>query len=626
MCNSGMNLQRNLRALALPALLLTPAVSFAATPDSRVVALIKASGIALHVSAMQSIRVVHLKGTFVNLGLHGTGDRWNEIGGVRSSLHYSTPPLAGGSGWDGSDSWSLDQTGLVYIDASEGGPTGRAVAISQAFLSNYDLWKPNFGGATVVWEGSKSDKGRDYDVLGVTAPGSKLPLDVWFDHTTHLPMRSVQDIGPGTFNVTFADYRPVHGLIVPFSVDTSVVGNDTAFTAATGDVNPANAAAQFAKPTSQPHDFSIAGGAAQATVPMRLVGNIVYVDVMLNGKGPYHFIFDTGGQNVVDPAVAAEVGVSGSGETQIGGSGADTLTSSFGVVKSLQIGDATVNDQAFVVLPVHKLFAPIGAVPTDGVIGFEVLSRFVTTYDYGDNTVTFHMPGTYTKPAAASVVPISLQGTQPQFPCSISGVPTMCTLDTGAGGSLSFFVPFMKANPQVVPSKLTAPGVDGFGVGGPTLGSLGRTQTLTIGGFTLPNLIGDYPVQDVGGGNALPFLGANIGGPVWKRFTMTLDYTGQTMTLSPNGAFNAHDTGDNSGLTVINTGAIMIMDVRPGTPAATAGLTKGEVITSINGTPATSLGPVREALMGKPGDVLHLVVKSKDGTTHNVDLTLAEYV
>jgi hypothetical protein len=188
-----MNHQRALRALVLPALLLAPAVSLAAAPDPRVTALVKESGAALHVGAMQSVRVVHLKGTLVAVGLHGTSETWNEIGGVRTSTRFSTPPLGGGSGWDGRDNWNLDQTGLVIVDASD---AGRAATISQAFLSNYDLWKPNFGGASVVWEGSKTDKGQVYDVLGVTAPGSKLPLDVWFDRASHLPMRAVQAVGP----------------------------------------------------------------------------------------------------------------------------------------------------------------------------------------------------------------------------------------------------------------------------------------------------------------------------------------------------------------------------------------------------------------------------------------------
>jgi hypothetical protein len=452
-----------------------------------------------------------------------------------------------------------------------------------------------------------------------------LPIDVWFDRTTHLPMRAIQTIGPIVTTVTFANYRTVHGLMVPFSVDTSVQGNETAFTATTADINPADGAARLAKPTSTPRDFSIAGGATQATVPIQISENHVYLDVMLNGKGPYHFIFDTGGANIVDPAVAAEIGANGSGAIQVNGVGNNTEGSSVAVVKSLQVGDATVNDQVFGVLPVRKGFGLTAGLPADGVIGYEVLSRFVTTFDYAKKTVTFNMPGTYSAPAGASVVPITQNGTQPQFACTIDGVPTVCTLDTGARQSLTFYAPFMKADPQVVPDKLTAQGVNGFGVGGPALGKLGRTRSLAFGAFTLPNLVGDYTTQTEGA-LAVPFLGANVGGAVWKRFTMTLDYTALTMTLTPNDAYAAPDTYDHSGLFLINPGAITIFDVRPGTPAAQAGLVKGDVLTSVNGSSTLTLRDVRNLFLGAPGTVVHLTVKSKDGATHQVDLTLAEYV
>ena len=124
----------------------------------------------------------------------------------------------------------------------------------------------------------------------------------------------------------------------------------------------------------------------------------------------------------------------------------------------------------------------------------------------------------------------------------------------------------------------------------------------------------------------MPFIGANVGGAVWKRFTMTLDYRQLTMTLTPNADFDTPDHWDRSGVYLINNGAITILDVRPGTPSAKVGLAKGDVITSINGSSALSLSRVRNVFLGEPGTLVHLVVKSKDGATRAVDLKLADYV
>jgi hypothetical protein len=590
--------------------------------DPRVSNLINESGAALHVAALRSIRIIHAKGNIVTSGLSGSGDSWNEVGGLREASRFSATPLGGGSGWDGNESWTLDQSGLVMVDGSV---LGRSSAVSQAYFSNYDLWTPGYGGATVAWGGSKSEKGKSYDVLTVTPPKSSLPIDVYFDRATHLPGKVVQAAGPMVTTITMADFKPVDGLMIPYRVDTSTnTGNSTSFTARSVAGNPPGGAFHLAAPKSSPHDFSVADGATQASVPIQVSEGHVYLDVMLNGTGPFHFIFDSGGANVIDPAVATELGVASGGSTQVGGVGSATAASSFAVIKRLQVGKAVVTNQVFIVLPLKSLGAAHG-MPMEGVIGYEVLSRFVTTFAYENKKVVFHMPGSYTPPTGASVVPITQYGTQPQFACGIDGVPTTCTLDTGARNAISLFTPFVEAHPSVVPARLTALGVNGFGVGGLTPGRLGRVQTLSFGGLTLRDLVGDYTTQTEGG-LAVPFIGANVGGAVWKRFTMTLDYHRLIMTLTPNADFDMRDHWDRSGVFLVNKGALTIIDVRPGTPAANAGLAKGDVIVSVNGASGPSLRQVRELFSAEPGTVEHLVVKRKDGTMHRIDLTLKDYV
>ncbi|MGA7283433.1 MAG: aspartyl protease family protein [Candidatus Cybelea sp.] len=601
---------------------IAPQVSHAAG-DPRVGKLISQSGVALHRYALRSIGVVHAEGSVVADGLSGSGDSWNEMGRIRVASLFSAPPLGGGSGWDGNENWNLDQTGLVIVDGSV---LGRSSAVNQAYFGNYDLWTPSYGGATVAWGGSKSEKGKSYDVLTVTPPKSNLPIEVWFDRATHLPVKAVQTAGPIMTTITMADFKPVAGLMIPYRVDTSTnAGDSTSFTATSVEANPPGGAAHLAAPRSSPHDFSIADGATQASVPIQVSENHVYLDVMLDSKGPFHFELDTGGANIIDPAVSKALGVVSGGATQVTGVGSASSASSFAAIKTLRVGNALITNQVFVVLPIAKSLGMAHGMQMDGLIGYEVLSRFVTTFDYGNKKVVFHMPGSYTPPPDATVTPVILYGTLPQFTCSIDNVPTTCTLDTGARGSISLFTPFVEAHPSVVPATLTAPGVNGFGVGGPSVGRLGRVRTLSFGGLTLRGLVGDYTTQSKGG-LAMPFIGGNVGGAVWKRFTMTLDYRQLTMTLAPNADFDASDRWDHSGVFLVNNGAITIIDVRPGTPAANAGLIKGDAIVSVNGSSGLSLRQVRELFLAEPGTVEHLVVKGKDGATRDVDLTLEDYV
>ena len=231
-------------------------------------------------------------------------------------------------------------------------------------------------------------------MLLVKAPHSAVPFELWFDRISHLPLRAVQTIGPNSTTTILSQYRSVDGLMVPYATHVaSSDGNAIDETIVRALANQPGALEKLRKPASNVTDFSIAGGALETSVPFDLVENHVYLSVMLNGKGPYRFIYDTGGANIVDPAVAAEIGAVGHGSLQGGGVGSTTESISFANVDQLQIGDATIRHQLFGVAPTRMGFGISGGQPVDGLIGFEVLSRFISTFDYGKSRIVLQMPG-----------------------------------------------------------------------------------------------------------------------------------------------------------------------------------------------------------------------------------------
>jgi PDZ domain len=266
--------------------------------------------------------------------------------------------------------------------------------------------------------------------------------------------------------------------------------------------------------------------------------------------------------------------------------------------------------------------------PVDGLIGWEVLARYVTTFDYANQRVVLSMPGTTQPPPNGHVVPFVLYGTQPQIACTIDGIPAECTIDTGARDTITFMTPFLTDHPRVVSATTTAIGIDGFGFGGAAMGKLGRVQSVGIADLQLTNLVADYSTQSAGALTA-PFVGANIGGNLLRRFTVTFDYDNGTMTLVPNSAFSEPDYYERSGLFLIKrAGNVVVVDARPGTPAAEAGIVKGDVIESINGAPATAmlLGDIRNLLAQPAGNIVTLVLTGKEATQRTVKLTLRDYV
>lgn len=608
------------------AVLATTSLSQAAEPDAAVAQLIASSGSALGVASLASVSTMRVDATISAVGLQGTATQWVDLRDGRFAESSNLPPIVQADGYDGRVAWNADGTGLVW---NAGGDSDRATEIDQAYMASYALWKPDAGGAVVKSLGSKTANGKSFDALSITPAGSQVPFELWFDQTSHLPAQAHFVNGFTTSTLTFSDYQRINGVNYPYIQHTDSSGGNNGDSKVTRVAfDPPGAAAALDRPQTKPTDFSIQGGKSSTTVPITLGENHVYLDVTLNGKGPYHFIFDTGGSNIVDPEVAKEIGAFGSGSAQGSGVGSQTESFSLARVKSLQVGDAVLTNQLFGVAPTRTGFGVSAGRPVDGLIGWEVLARFITTFDYTNKQVVLSMPDSGSPPANGHVVPFVFYGTQPQIACTIDAIPAECTIDTGARDTITFMAPFMAEHPQIVPAKLTAAGVNGFGIGGPAMGRLGRVQSIGIGDLQLTNLIGDYTTQTAGA-LAAPFVGANIGGNLLRRFAITFDYYNGTMTLVPNGDFGDADAYERSGLFLIRrSGSTVVIDSRAGTPAAQAGIARGDAIVAIDGKPTSGmlLSDVRTLLAQPAGTVVTLQIAGKDGMPKTVKLTLADYV
>src|SRR5205085_655898 len=81
-----------------------------------------------------------------------------------------------------------------------------------------------------------------------------------------------------------------------------------------------------------------ANSATPVTIPFDLIDNRIVIDVRLDGKGPYRFIFDSGAVSVVSMELAREIGLKVEGLTR-GGTGVGESVVEHGQTK---ISDAEV--------------------------------------------------------------------------------------------------------------------------------------------------------------------------------------------------------------------------------------------------------------------------------------------
>jgi hypothetical protein len=597
-----------------------PSARAAAAPDLRTI--IDQTGNALGVGTLTASRGWTYHGIGMEAGFPRSITVWVDRVADAEAIDVVSPPVSHSSGYDGREAWVQDNKGVVW---QQNAVTTHSQALNRLYRDVDALWKPDRGGATVDVVGVRTHGNLRYDVVRITPAGSSVPFEYWFDTGTHLPMRVVETAGPVTTTTLYADYRSLQGLRVAFSqTSRSSLNNATTETLDRFRRDPGGLAEHVRKPQSTVDDFGIANG-AEARVPFALIDNRIYLNVMLNGVGPYRFLFDTSRGNIIDPAVAYAVAATPDGAVQIAGVGPATEQVAFARVASVGIAGAQLRDQTFVVMPLHEGLGIAASAEFDGIIGSAVLARFVTTIDYGKGFLTLR---TSAARDAGATQPLTFAGTIPSMPCAIDGIATACTIDTGSPNAIDLYGPFVASHP-VVPANATSSGVNGFGIGGPTLGRLGRLGSLRLGDAEVSDAIAGFSTATEGT-FATPDGGADVGGEIWRQFTLTLDYQKQTISLSPNGSFRQPETHDRSGIFAIHqNGNILVAGVRPGTPAAGIGLIKGDLIQEVDGVawPALTLAKVRESLERPAGTALTLRVESTLARApKDVTLTLRDYI
>jgi len=171
----------------------------------------------------------------------------------------------------------------------------------------------------------------------------------------------------------------------------------------------------FASPTTRDH-----------------IGRVV-VPVMINGRGPFRFIVDTGANHsTISPALARELGLTPAEVPSIILDGiTGTAQVSFVTIDRLQAGDLTIESTA---LPV--VWAPVMA-GADGFLGAAGLKEKSLLVDFQRNRVTISR-GIEASVRANSmkVHAVRLAGGLMTVETRIAGIPVLAVIDTGAERTL----------------------------------------------------------------------------------------------------------------------------------------------------------------------------------------------
>ena len=575
-------------------------------------------------SAWNDIAEISAEGTATVDGLHGTARFDDDLTRGRYARRFRLAVARTiDETYDGSTVWAQDVSGGVHPYDS---PYARRQAITNAYLARRGYFDPR-GEARFTCLGTRSVGGREEIAIRVQPAGGS-SADLAIDTQSHLLASVAQRAPLERAVVTYADYRSVGGVVLPFVISSGTKADPTddyAFFANRYDLRRSARAADFSKPVATP-DARMLGSAFSTTVPMALEGRQLLIWASINGHAPMPFILDTGGHAILTTQTAGTLGLIGAGAGKSGGAGAGTISTAYTRVRSVRIGAAELLDQPFLVIPYPYSFYERGMrTPLAGIIGLELFERYAVRLDYGDRSVTLTPLAVFHHHGADSAVPFTFesQPDEPMIVAAADGHAGLFGVDTGnASTHLILFGDFLRQT-GLLAHYSGGTLLIGHGTGGQNTGRDVTLRRFELGGHVLNGVDADFTQMKTGAFAAWTQAG-NVGFSILSRFVPTFDYADQTIYLDPmTRATPILENRSGIGFEKNEPGAFDVVYVRPNSPATAAGIVPGDRIVAVDGKGAANLSSSDLlAIVAQPHGTRITLRVLHAGSVENVIVTL----
>jgi hypothetical protein len=380
--------------------------------------------------------------------------------------------------------------------------------------------------------------------------------------------------------------------------------------------------------------------AAHATGPAHVLPfdtyrNQVWFAAAVNGRGPTWLLFDSAaGSSTISRELTRRFGLENLQFATATVSGAGPARLEVPVLKGVtfSVDGFRWTPAQLPSIPHERISERFGR-SLDGIIGKDLLQRYVAVLDHEARTLSLFEPAGYQYRGSGVILPIRL-AEAPIFEAAIripQGRRLRCRLmmDSAVSGTLVFAAPY--AREHGLPGALRSLSdrqmtVRSGGVGGQEENILARIEALEIGSVSIPRPVAAVALAQGASTLTRTDFDALIGMELLRRFRVIFDYSRQRIILEPNARLAEPSETDMSGLSLGWTGEhIVVSEVYPDTPASAAELRAGDRIVSLDGRAPASLWAVQCALKAGPGRVVRLGVE-RDGAGFEVKFTLRRLV
>jgi hypothetical protein len=265
----------------------------------------------------------------------------------------------------------------------------------------------------------------------------------------------------------------------------------------------------------------------------------IFVQARLNGSAPLWFLLDSasGSPLIIDQRRAVEMSLPVYAHGQGIGAGEDFFEVAYSQGVSVSLAGLELSDQTVAATSLENLRRYAGR-ELDGILGYELFSRFVVEVQYSTGAVNLYEPETYRYTGPGRVLPATLRGKHfcIQAKIGLDGpepLEARLLVDTGAGQILTTLnSPYVDSHRLLQPKWNTAPSRLQVGLGGETRVFATHARSLELGGFVFHDLTVELS-RDKRGLLASADFDGILGGEMLRRFKVIFDYSRQRIILEP---------------------------------------------------------------------------------------------
>lgn len=349
---------------------------------------------------------------------------------------------------------------------------------------------------------------------------------------------------------------------------------------------------------SNGQEFHMARDTEKFSMSFQEVGNLVVVPVSINGSTPLNFIIDTGSPYTIITNIEAvnyfqlkkgkSVFISGLGQST------RRLEAYLSHGNSLTVGEA-VSQATDIVLLFEEDFnlSSRFGIPIYGIIGYDLLKDFVVEINYYAKRVSFYTHDYFYRKKKNKLkkfdeIPMEVNRKKPYLivPSGINGqeVPLKLLIDSGSWDALWLFEnpkESISIPPQHINDYL------GFGLNGEIHGKKSRIAYIQLGSTRLIQPTTSFPDSLSTANISRTERNGTLGGEVLNRFTTIYDYRNCKLFLRNNKRYKDEFHYNMAGIELYQPYPelpyLEVLYVRESSPAAVAGLKKGDAIRYVNG-------------------------------------------